>query len=176
RTDIMIIDTAVALTYVSAFVAGLQAATRGTFRVAESDRGGLCTGWLITDSLLVLPFTTPGQTRFRCSSSADEGASGVAVDADLVFTPASGSSPYQPSLLRLHEAFPDRVLKLHTTSPRPGQPVLLVHYPLAVPQAKLSLGRIIGGEGSMVSHDANTEPGSGGAPVLDADGMAVLAM
>jgi hypothetical protein len=53
--------------------------------------------------------------------------------------------------------------------PRPGSPLLLLQHPAGAPM-RLALGSVLGANanGTRLRHSVNTEPGSSGAPCLDA--------
>ena len=58
---------------------------------------------------------------------------------------------------------------------RPDEPVFILHYPMGLPRLQLSLGRLIGVEGPWLQYDADTQPGSSGAPVFN-DEWSVVGM
>jgi Trypsin-like peptidase domain len=161
----------------SRFLGGLERAGRGVLRVQNAAQSGLCTGWLITDRLAVVPRfavaegTEPPTGRYRCWIK--EGAE--VVEAELVHLP-SAEDPIRPALVELVAPQPQRALPLDLTRPAPDQQVVVLHYPQGVPQTQLSLGKVLAVTESRIHHDAPTEQGSSGAPVLSADTLTTIGM
>jgi hypothetical protein len=119
------------------------------------------------------PGSSPRYDSIRCYAS---GQFEAAIQAEHIFGPPDDLWDRKPALLRLAEAPPGQALKLNLASPRPGQNLLVMHYPLGQPRAQLSLGRLLGVEGPWLRHDADTEGGSGGGAVLDGDTQTIVGM
>jgi hypothetical protein len=149
------------------FVAGLQRAAAAVALVEIGDRG-LCTGWFVTPTLLVIPqYAVEGFTEVRCRIL--DGT--VTAEGELVH---AASQPELPALIRLHGEVPVRPLDLHQTAVRPGEQLLLVHYPRGVRETQLSMCRTQGVTGLRIAHDGSSEPGSGGGPLLSAETFGVV--
>jgi hypothetical protein len=155
------------------FVTLLSAAARAVVRVGIGD-DGLCSGWLIADRLVVLPTYAVRDSGPHYACWVDDG--GSEFPAELVHAASDDGNPRSPALLRLAEPMPDRVLGLHLAQVALGHRLLVVHHPAGVVQARLSLGRVVGLTDGMIRHDAPTQPGSSGAPVLSAETLSVVGM
>ncbi|MEU7532079.1 trypsin-like peptidase domain-containing protein [Saccharothrix sp. NPDC042600] len=147
------------------FVSALRRAARGVARVQVGGGGNVryCTGWLITDDLLVLAdyavAVLDAAERFRCLFATED----VEVEADLVPTPKDGCV----AVVRLRSAREGRALRLGTAEAARDQPVVVLHHPRAAPRLFLSTGRILAVEPPWLYHDADSEGGSGGGPAVD---------
>ncbi len=163
------------------FAAGLEAASRGTVRLQVLTNGqlqSLATGWLITDSLVVVPtfavssdWTSKADTIHAVPSDGGEPIAVMPVRTTAA-APTGDQGPVDPSLptlLRLATPLPQRALQLATATPRPDDQVFLLQYPNGLPTLMLSLGKLLGLDGAWIRYDADTQPGSGGAPVLSAE-------
>ncbi|HEY2668741.1 MAG TPA: trypsin-like peptidase domain-containing protein [Rugosimonospora sp.] len=153
----------------------LDRASRGVLHVRTSTHA-VCTGWLITDRLVVLPSHAlarsidPHAPRISCRAFGD---TEPAVDADVV----SVSGAYDgsaPALLRLREALPGvTALGLASEEPQVEDRIFVLHYPYDLPRQQVSFGQILGVNAPWLRHDAETSPGSSGGPVVDARGDVV---
>lgn len=179
------------------FIERLTAAGRSVVRVvvghpptsrAQTDQArtdqaqpgqSLACGWLITPTLVVVcDFAVAdqpaGQPVFRCDAGTCDW-----VTARLAHLAGTGRDGRQPALLRLDRALPGaEPLTLDLGTATPGRSVLIVQYPLGKAEAQLSLGRVRQSDPGFgfVHYDADTMPGSGGAPVLTAPDLGVLGM
>lgn len=166
-------------------------AARGVVRVVRGDdERPFSTGWLITDTLVVLPDYVPAvdpeafrndQLLCRSSWRGSEFTAGARLVPDLSDVTNAGKPALTPdgsraAVLRLHEPVPGRALRLSLLTARPEQFVAVFHHPQGRPAIELSLGRVMGLEGMWLEHDADTEGGSGGAPILGTDSLLVLGM
>jgi hypothetical protein len=160
------------------FVNGLTQAGAGVVRIetVETDlsTATMNTGWLITDSLVVLPryCLGPPEANYVCTVGRKRLA------ADVEHLPA-GSDYTRPALLRLQEPLEGCALRLHVKQGNEGDQIVLLHYPGGVPELQVSVGQIHTTEGQsrggdLIVHDATTTGGSGGAPVLSAATLHVL--
>lgn len=165
----------------AAFQKGLRRAVFGVVRVTIRSEGGTVgysTGWLITDRLVVLP-------DFVISSDGPAGGStyechhvshpDVPIGAEVVFSTHVEPHGSRPALLRLAAPLRKRALSLETRAAETGEQVFLLQHPGGAPEPHLSLGRVLHNEPPSLGYDADTAPGSSGAPVLSAD-WAVMAM
>jgi len=158
----------------AAFAEGLRNASRGVLRVlvvGTDGRESVSTGWLITDTLLVIPdysafpFAGAPGLKYMCQSSS---LKGHVIEAKLVSEMRGQPDGSRPALLRLRESLPGCALSLEVRKVRPDDPIVILQYPGGQPQLQFSLGRMIESAASWVRYDANTVAGSGGAPVLSA--------
>jgi hypothetical protein len=169
------------------FLANLRRAGRGVVRVGIGERMS-CTGWMVTESLVILPDYVlqelPDEVWCQFPGSATVSRAQI-VHASGVSSPHSSSPLTEPALLRLVDPPPDSVssnaqeapvLPFQRTSPRPGESVILLHYPHGSLDLMVSTGRIIATGPDGVRHDVASAPGSGGAPLLSAETGAVLGM
>lgn len=161
------------------FIAGIQTASKGLFRLTIEAEDGveqpLCSGWLITDSLLVVPGYavsdrwTSRVKRYLCSSVVGPVKP---TPVEVIHQPSDGTDP---ALLRLAKPLAGRALKVRVSTVEQGEQVFLLHHPQGQPEQKLSIGRLVGQEGVWLRYDADTENGSGGAPILTSE-WAVVGM
>jgi hypothetical protein len=157
------------------FLDNLRRAGRGVVRVAVASGSRMfCSGWMITDSLVVVP------TFAIDDAAADVSVLMPGIEGDapsrVEFLPQADASSPLPALLRLATAVPDRAQRLHVASPRPAEPLLLVHHPQAVLEQQVSHGHVLTTTLERLTHDAASAPGSAGAPVLSAETGRILAM
>lgn len=164
----------------SEFLTRLEEAGRGVLRVETRTGGGnyWCTGWLLTDRLVAVPgFAIAGPD----VSAADRlyscwAANGAeTAEADLVHEPI-GHGPTLPALLQLRTPLQAHPLELDFSTPDSNQRILVLHYPRGERAIRLSLGRVLNATRKAIHHDAATEPGSSGAPVLSADSLGVIGL
>lgn len=156
-----------------AFLDGLRAAAQGVLQVRKGKpHAFVCTGWLITDTLVVLPNypdLSSTQGDFACLTYSEPPD---VFDADLISTFA-GPADSVPGLLRLRQALAQPALKWRDASVAVGDQVFLLHYPEGKRPLSLSIGSVITADGVGLHYDADTRPGSGGAPILDSHGELV---
>jgi hypothetical protein len=138
---------------------------------------GTCTGWMITEDLVVIPDTKVVQAggpdaQFRCWFGAE-----VVVPAEVVFRPAPDSA-HGPALLRL-TSVPTDVdhVPLETRAADPGDPIALLFVRTDDPEPLrvLSVGRLLDMESPWLHHDADVVEGAVGAAVVSERG-ALLSM
>lgn len=151
----------------AAFAARLSRATRGVMRLRRhgSDIAGFtsATCWLITADLVIAPayaVSTDEDAAYTCLIGETE------MHARLVYRSAADAEQ-APALLRL----PDRpagleALPLSTREGSAGAHIFLVHHARARPEAALSIGALSDATGERLRYVADSEPGSGGAPVF----------
>jgi hypothetical protein len=159
---------------VDAFVAGLQRAAHGVVLIAANDSVDVVfrpvsTGWLITDTLVVVPdyvFTSRADrltpARIRCFGYRIV----EPLEADLITNPNVENPGSAPALLRLREPQEGRALIMGNTRISADQKAYLLHHPEGMREVSLSIGRFISSDDTFLRYDANTLAGSGGAPVF----------
>jgi Trypsin-like peptidase domain len=158
----------------------LQHLARSVMRVGpnSSDPSGMqirCAGWFIAPTLVLVPgyaVTSPQtDSRMEVLEQGEQPWRTVATEAPellgLGLLPQARSEPAL-ALLRVETASPERVLPLSFDFPTQGDPICLVHFPLGILKASASFGQVISVDELFVTYDADTQPGSGGAPILDA--------
>lgn len=171
----------------SSFIKGLKRAARGVSSVSIgknlNDKGDqkVSTAWLITDDLLVLPDYAVSihpaipdeaipQRKYYCHFQGRRGA----IEADLVSAvPLKQSDGSFPALLRLKKALPEHALKLKIEGVNIDEQVFLLHHPKGEREIRLSIGNLLDMQDIWLQYDADTEPGSGGGPILSSDGMLI---
>lgn len=169
----MIIKVATPYIQVDEFVVGLQNAAKALGRVADNTLKYWGTAWLITNDLLMA-----GSSFYFLPSLERDSR----IETEEFYTTPSArevlSAPYDdhalnqrmvPKVVRLRQGFTGQALKLAVKLPRLGEPIYLLHHPLGSLHLQLSIGTLRTLEGQRLQYDANTEPGSGGAPVLNQD-------
>ncbi|MDG6103227.1 trypsin-like peptidase domain-containing protein [Dactylosporangium aurantiacum] len=161
---------------VTAFAAALERAARSVVLVTvETDvTRSSSTGWLITDDLVVTTgHLVGGNVDVECHVGDD------VVPADVVHVagPLARSVQFPDwrdvALLRLRRFAPGMGLPLAARTRSAGEPVLLVHRPESGRAAQVSFGRLAEATAPQLVHDADTGPGSAGAPVLSMRGHVV---
>jgi hypothetical protein len=172
---------------VADLVTGVQQARAALVRVVGWDKGpnapenqrGLTTGWFITPQLVVtVGFVfeqarrSSPDTHFTFEIGGDSGSPRV---EPIIGTPELlGHDLLQRvadtpmlAVCRVAGGAEGHVLELCFDKRDVGDSIYLLQFPEGGPHAGISLGRIVSFEGSSVSYDANTLPGSSGGPVLD---------
>lgn len=170
----MIINQSVPFFEVDALLAGLQRAVQAVVRVSGSRSGTintLSTGWLITNTLVVIPdyvLSEKGgdisETEYYCYVASQPGE---AIRADVISASSTKELGSMPALLRLHQPLPKQAMRLAQASVHENDQVFLLHYPEGRPRTSLSIGQILRVDGATLQYDANTAPGSGGGPILN---------
>jgi hypothetical protein len=165
------------------YLQNLERAAGGIAKIGLGPAADLtCTGWMLTDSLVVVPSSVLDgglETPVVCHLPRLVGPAPARVEF-MPAAPDAGSSgdPLQmlPALVRLHRSYPDRAQVLRGTRLRPGEPLLLLHYPLDSVELQLSQGRLVNVGSDGIVHDVESAPGSSGAPLLSAETAQVLGM
>jgi hypothetical protein len=148
--------------------AGLKRAARGVVLVERSERQtfrGAGTGWMVTEWLaLTAHFVIAEAADLRITARAGQAKCSV-VD---VIQPAEGQPEAPPlALLRVDRKMQGTPLPFSFDTSAPGDLIFVVHYPQGEPHRKVTIGHLLPAEEPALRHDANTEAGSGGAPVFD---------
>jgi hypothetical protein len=160
---------------VAAFRAGLEAAINGIVRVKiDSERAGsggsLCTGWLITDDLVVVPdFVAPADAKDD-TYSCQHGSQTIPA---VIVSRSSDPDRQGPTLLRLSRQLEGHALSLASEVTEEHQQVFLLHHPRGAERLHISIGRLIGTGQPWLRYDADTVGGSSGAPILNAEWIVI---
>jgi hypothetical protein len=161
-----------------ALVSALKQAARGVVlvRTGETDvTRFISTAWLITDSLVVMPSyvasMTQSSTQYVCFFGSSDVEESMEVNASLISQPIA-DEPFsrKPILLRLEKPVEGRSLSLDTRSALDLNQVFLLQYPGGRKKLKISIGQLLDADGSILKYNADTEPGSGGCPILTETG------
>jgi hypothetical protein len=165
---------------VGSFVTGLRRAAKGVLLVRQM-RGtsevpeALTTGWLVTDSLVIVPgYVIAGKFTYSCRPAAR----GPEIEMHVIDSLAEGSPEtrsHLPAVLRLTEPIPGRALRLATTSAGIDESMFILHH-AAGKQLQISIGRFIATTAEFFRYDADTEPGSGGGPIFSDRSWDVIGM
>ncbi len=127
---------------------------------------GSATAWHVTDDLLVT-----ASAGLRTGPIELNGTRG---EARGTATPIFGSEAADDfALLRVDRPTQGAAASLFFDAPSAGASLWLLHHPGGQPRATVSLGSIVELAGGQILHDANTEPGSAGAPLFDLFGRVV---
>jgi hypothetical protein len=167
----MILGTTPSIYPLARFTERLTAAGRGVVRVLTGSP--VSSGWLVTPTLVVVnDFVAADRSDFRCDTGT-----GDAMPARLAHLAGTDRDGRQPALFRLDGPLPGtEPLALDLNTAAPGTAVLVVHHPYGVPEAQLSLGRVLRLDDGFLHYDADTMGGSSGGPVLAVPDLGVLAM
>jgi hypothetical protein len=147
------------------FFRAAEHATRGVVRVAGQHREqahsmAWSTGWLVTEQLVLVPsYAVVDATDLVVESFRDADTEGERANGHVVFIDG------QLALIALDRPM-GVALELNLELCAPEADVWLLHHPLGASLA-LSWGRVQNIAGAELHHDADTEPGTGGAPILD---------
>lgn len=158
------------------FTAGIQRAARSVVLVEDDMEGAWWprfTGWILTDHLIVAGYLPPSEKlsraghriSYRCAQAP---CTPYALEGDAMLVVRSAGRPdLQLMLLKMEGAMPGAAVELGFEAALRGDLVLLVHHAEGARSAKLSTGRVLDVSDDVLPHDANTLPGSGGAPIFD---------
>ena len=137
------------------------------------------TGWLITDTLTVIPdyaalppSSMSSEARYLCQIA--DGKNKAIEGALISDLPATRDG--RPVLLRLRGASSERALKLDLATTQRDQWVFVLHHALGSPELKISNGRLVDVERLWLRYDADTQPGSGGGPIFSAISWSLVGM
>jgi hypothetical protein len=158
-----------------ALVEGLQRVRRGVVRV-DAGGGAVSTGWLVTPDLVVIPgYAVPTDapadqiTVRSVGRERNSWESGVSSPPEFLGSGHPDTLSESVALLRTKQPLTDAALSLRFATPDADQPIFLLHYPSGQQETAVSVGRIVSTDDKVVQHDADTEPGSSGGPLLDKD-------
>lgn len=155
------------------FAAGLDRARRAVFQLFSRDGQPAGSGWLITDTLAVVPdYVLTPAGRFYCAF--DDGTPAypkrdLEVEATPVEAVAESTGEPKSSLLRLARPLPGCAVDLPEYAAAADVPVFILQYPQGSASLNLSFGRVLRISQDRFHYDANTSHGSSGSPVFDAN-------
>lgn len=143
----------------------------------ESPSKQLCTGWLITDRLLVIPdYVGTENDSFTCFLNTEDLGLSDPVKARLVYRSSAAGKGLTPSLLELAHPLPFVQLPLEAENPIIDDPVFIVQYANGLGNPSISVGHVRSYDPPWLYHDASTEPGSGGSPIISFSRGTVIGM
>lgn len=180
----MIIRSVARIYPVEQLVTELQRLTASVARMrvkGPTQSGGISSAWFLTPDIVIVPGFNFHRLEFFDKIYVD-GPAGW--QTEVVEAPEllgfgillqASKDVAALALLKLSQSMPSRVLPLCFDNPMKGAPVCLVHFPDGVPSPSVSFGQVTQAASELVEYDADTRPGSSGAPVLDIS-WRVLAM
>jgi len=143
----------------------------------DRQSAGVSSGWFITPDIVVVPgfnftnkFNPPGLYDRILLDGPGPRQIEVSEAPELL---GLGALPQAPpdaaavALLKVRQPMPERVLPFSFDAPTLEHPVCLVHFPRGGVAPAVSFGEVKALAGDLLEYDADTEPGSSGAPVLD---------
>src|ERR1700733_3428192 len=158
-----------------AFAGGMGRALRGVVRVVQGEDSStsICTGWLLTPKIVVVPAhvlegVSAGSSRGAIRVNFVRGWSEeIRVEPEILDT---GEVPAEPrvALLRLRHTH-GGPLNLALAPPEIGDNAFLLHFPMGKAGLSLSFGRLLAIGPSLLDYDADSQPGSGGGPLFDSN-------
>ena len=149
------------------FIEGINIASKSFLFIQRLDRA-TSTGWLITDSLVVVPAYAAGsfnQLSARFSFSLEE-----RLALNRVNKPEIARDDFDdryPVLFRLPQSL-GKPAKLSDFEPEVGERIFILHHGGGRPGPSFSIGRVKSLSKPFFSYDADTENGSSGGPVFNA--------
>ncbi len=155
------------------FQMALRQAARGVLRCnwERDSTSSMGTAWCITDDLVVVPLYLTA-----APSSAKIMLRGVEGEYSATIVERTGIDEVADvAVLRLDRPIEGAGMPLAMEQPLARTSVWMVHYPRGNPRAMYSFGSIveISETAETLMHDVSSEPGSGGAPLLDLHGRVV---
>ncbi len=156
------------------FLENLDRSMKGVLRISTGNE--LCTGWLLTEKLVVIPdYIGDEKTNFICNPWYEK--SPETIEARLVYRTSKGKGD-TPAIIELNTPvkFPAQVLQIQ--QPDIGDSVFIVHHPLGDVNSYLSFGKIIPIDLTLttITYDASTQPGSTGSPVINSSNGKIIGM
>lgn len=152
------------------FIEGSKKAASAVFKVEvkiKSSNVSIETGWLITDNLLVLAHGDGGPVEenearsYYCRSSIDA--------EEVLADPIVNGNYRRLQLLRLRKSLPDRAIPFLEQSLHASWQIFILHYAHGSTEISLSIGNLVSIQEQYILYDADTAPGSTGAPILNSD-------
>lgn len=161
------------------FAERMARALLGIVRVTVGEVSpSLCTGWLLTPRIVVVPAyvlnnseQSPRTIKVEFSTSAskvefstpdDSRDDHVVADPEILDTSLGPGM----ALLQLRRAHRGK-LDLALSPPEIGDQVFLLHFPGGTATLSLSIGQLSSMSETLVSYTAESQPGSGGGPLFD---------
>ena len=166
------------------FASGLQTAARGVGRLSTgSPESSFCCAWLVTPDLIVAPdfavnvgrlVKTAAKYFFYLTSATGKVSR---IEALVLQAPIAKVNPRPGDakgiLLRLKKPVKRGVLSLEMHSLREDDQLYVLHYPAGYADLQLSIGKVNELDNATFHFDADTQSGSGGAPILDIYGTVI---
>lgn len=149
-----------------------------------------CTAWLISDSLIItnhhcIPGDRPDRPVKKASFLLGYYSQTDTRDVEreaVHLEPVETSRELDYSILKVDGAPGKRwgTVKLTDSTPRPGEPLIVIHHPAGQPM-QVTRGSCRAGsprpvQGAELFHKCDTLPGSSGAVILDSDFNAAIAL
>jgi V8-like Glu-specific endopeptidase len=146
----------------------------------QKEASGLCTGWFLTPRLVIAPGYAvvprkPSSDRFTNIRVQSYGPEGEPWECQAVAGPEAlgqgllkvAPDEWAAGLLILERPWPGPLLEFSFDTPERGDLVTVIQFPEARPPPSVSFGQVRAVNGTVLSYDASSVGGSGGAPVLD---------
>jgi len=165
-----------------AYLKNLRRAAAGVARISIGPEADLtCTGWMLTDSLVVVPHYLLDDPETPVVCHLRDLATPVRARVEFVpappdAEPSSDQPQVLPALVRLDQPYPGRAQVLQSASPHPRAPLILLHYPVDSVELLLSQGRVVDIGSAGIIHDVESAPGSSGAALFSAETGQVVGM
>jgi hypothetical protein len=164
---------------VSYFTNGLNRAVRGLVRVTNDPTAetSLCSGWLVTDTLVVIPNYAVVNDTVLCVPNGNSSDTVIEpITATLISTFPTDGNNSTPALFRLSSPLAECALELETRSPLPGDPIIVLQHGEGSQGAQFSMGSILSADNEWIDYNASSVIGSGGGPVLDMRSWKIIGM
>jgi len=166
------------------FASGLASAAKGVGRLSsESPESSFCCAWLVTPDLIVAPDFAVNAGRHVKSAAKYffylTSATGKLTRIEALALQAPAANVYsrpgdaKAVLLRLKKPVKRGVLPLEMRSIQEMDQLYVLHFPAGRPRMQISLGKLNQVDDATLHFDADTEAGSGGAPILDIYGTVI---
>lgn len=156
------------------FMNGLARVMKGLLRVSTTPGNdySFCTGWLLTDTLAVIPYYAVTNSTFFCYTDSQ-----TVVQAGLLWPdPSVSRESESPALIRLASPLKGCALSLETKSTVVGDQVMVLQQVDNVMPAHFSMGSVTAVEPEWIKYNASTAIGSGGGPVIDTTTWKIVGM
>lgn len=161
---------------VAAFLLHLQRTSGSTLYIVSAS--GRFTGWLLTTELVVIPgfgYLDETEEEFTCYSSAT--VDSAPLKARLVSIAGKWIKDHERvALLKLEKPVSYPIHHLQTENCKPEDDVMVLQYPQGTRALQLSFGKIREVNDKWIAYDADTLPGSSGAPVINIQNGKLIAM
>lgn len=158
------------------FALGLARALRAVVRVSVGEGSvSACTGWTLTPSIVVIPayLVASGEATSPVPIKVERIKNGRVAwqarsDGEIEILSGEGlEAALNVALVRLRQQQSIPRLELNVTLPEPGALVSLLSFAGGRPTIGMSPGTLLSADERSLTYDADSEPGSGGAPVFD---------
>jgi len=149
------------------FLAMMPELLTGAVLVYNEQRDTKFSGWLITPRLVVIPaFAVNINTaeKYICLSAHTNNRFETIATLGEKFAEGDGTKPV---ILELEEPWPFAAIKPELDLVNADTPVVLLHYPGDAKEQRMSFGTVIELRGKELLHDADSQGGSSGAPLIN---------